>query len=1013
MTIYSISKIQNQFRTINIMYPENPAYNMPSVFKINGPLNITILNKSINEIIKRHQILRTTFNETSDGPVQVVHESLKINIPVINLNTIQHITHDIIETMISSEIAISFDLQRGPLLRFRLFQLKSDDFKSSVSYWKNKLKGAETFLNFPVDHPRSELQSPAGAVQAFVISEPLAEKIKIFSRNNSVNTFASLLSAYYVLLHRYTYQTSIIIGLPLTNRRKDEHKEIMGCLMNIVPLGIDNIDEGSFIDLLASVREAMLEAHRNQEIPLEEIISHVNPPRTPGINPLYQTGFAFEPPMEINLNGIESTPLTFHGGGSQLELFLTMWETGETINGRIEYNTALFEGKTISGLIKNYLSLINELIDNSGKPVTGISIKEESIEPNDEEHQSGPACALSFSSINEMINEHTVNTPDKIAVMYKDIQLTYRELDEGSNQLAHHLISAGVTNESLVGVYIERSLEMLIGLIAIHKAGGAYLPLDPEFPAARISYMINHSKLKVIITQSMLLNDIPETDAKIICLDSDSSAISEQKRLAPDCRINGDNLAYVMYTSGSTGQPKGVQITHSSVINFLTSMGKKPGITGNDRLLAVTTISFDISVLELFLPLSCGAATVILSKEVTMDGKLLIDAINRYNPTIMQATPTTWKILFSSGWQGSKTLKVLFGGETMPRDIAQKLSGSVSSVWNMYGPTETTIWSTCFQVIDPEEPVYIGSPFDNTYIYILDNNMQRVPSGVAGEIYIGGAGVARGYLHDSARTTERFLKDPFRDDGSIYKTGDTGRFTFNGSLEFFSRVDSQVKVRGYRIEPLEIEFHLNRFENISDSAAAVVKDSSGIGRIIGYIVPEKNADINCGDLRLFLQEKIPGYMIPDFFITLEKIPLTPNGKIDSKALPAPDLKEIVKERNIVLPANQIEQKLSLIWQEVLSIETIGIFDNYFDLGGNSFLAVEIVNRKTLEFKSSVTVLMQFKYTTIATIAKYLSSTGNDEISSNEEINFIESIKERTAKQKQAYSRLKAGKERTV
>jgi len=1067
MKEYPVSKIQHQFWTINRMYPGDPAYNMASSFRLNGYFDSAILAKSINMIIGRHEIFRTTFRERAEDVVQVVHQSMPADISLEDLRFSPDDINETIDERIKEEISAPFNLNDGPLIRGKIFRTGDDEYylcitmhhiitdlhsrnlfseelsliynsiisdtepginehglhyrdysswesaqissgklNHMLTYWESRLDGGEFFLNLPADHCRTETSTLKGDACYINIPGVITESVRIYSRRNSVNTFVTMLAAYYVLLYKYTCQESVIIGLPLTNRREEEFKDIMGCLMNIIPLRVDNIGSKSFDELVISVRKVMLEAHRNQEIPFQEIIARLKPPRMPGINPVYQIAFAFEPPMKLDLAGVKSISLPAHPGGAQLDLFLTLWEEGSSIRGRVEYNSALFERVSIQNFADNYINLIENLIFNSITPLSGVSLNGGQMSFIESPETTTEDGAGRYSSVNKMIEEQAARVPDKIAAVSGAIGITYRDLNGRANQLAHYLVERGISAESIAGIYIERSIEMLISMIAVHKAGATYLPLDPEFPAARIRYMIEHSKLEIIVTQGTLSAKLPETAVEKIIVDEEWPEIAKRSILNLYIPVRKDSLAYIMYTSGSTGNPKGVQVTHSSVVNFLSGMAKKPGLNEHDTLLAVTTISFDISVLEIFLPLSQGAKTVILPKETSVDGRLLIEALENYKPTVMQATPATWKILFLSGWRGAPNLKALCGGEAMPRDIAQKLAVSVSEVWNMYGPTETTVWSTCCRIINPDAPIYIGEPIDNTFIYILDKELNHVPPGVPGEIYIGGAGVARGYIHEPELTSERFLKDPFRDDEHrIYKTGDTGRITYNGMFEFFSRIDHQVKLRGYRIELQEIEFNINQYQEVSDSAAALIKDQSGNGRIAAYIVTRGGGAISSSDLRLFLQERIPVYMIPDFFIMMDKLPLTPNNKVDRKALPLPDFKCSRDISNVVLPANNMEERLTAIWKEVLSAEIVGINDNYFDLGGNSFLAVRIVNRINRELNSDLTILAFFKYTTISALAKYLSSG----IENDSDI--LVNINERKNRNKEALSRQKQRRNR--
>jgi amino acid adenylation domain-containing protein len=530
----------------------------------------------------------------------------------------------------------------------------------------------------------------------------------------------------------------------------------------------------------------------------------------------------------------------------------------------------------------------------------------------------------------------------------------------------------------LVGICVERSLEMVVGLLGILKAGGAYVPIDPEYPAERLAYMLEDSRVPVLLTQGKLLDRLPAHSARAICLDKDWEEIALESPENPVSGAEPHNLAYVIYTSGSTGKPKGAAICHHSLANFLHSMSEAPGITNSDILLAVTTISFDIAALEIYLPLTVGAKTVLVSREAASDGAQLKEWLVRSGATVMQATPATWRLLLAAGWQGSPGLKILCGGEALPRELAVRLLEGGANLWNVYGPTETTIWSTAYQATVSRETnrakdtlESIGTPIANTQIYILDPELQPVPIGVTGELHIGGAGVARGYLNRPELTAEKFIPNPFSEI-RLYKTGDLARYLPDGNIEYLGRIDSQVKIRGFRIEQGEIEAALLQHPQVLETAVIARAEKSGEKRLVAYVVatPDKPAP---SSLRRFLKQKLPEYMIPAAFVILESLPLTPNGKLNRRGLPAPDLSSFSGENQFVAPRDEIEQQLAQIWSEVLNLNPVGVRDNFFELGGHSLLALNLMAKIQKQFGKSLPLATLFASPTIEDLANELRS----------------------------------------
>ncbi|NET60217.1 MAG: amino acid adenylation domain-containing protein, partial [Symploca sp. SIO2E6] len=581
--------------------------------------------------------------------------------------------------------------------------------------------------------------------------------------------------------------------------------------------------------------------------------------------------------------------------------------------------------------------------------------------------------------IHQLFEEQVEKTPDAVAVVFDSEPLTYRELNCRANQLAHYLQLKGVAPEVLVGIYVERSLEMVVGLLGILKAGGAYVPLDPVYPQERVNYILSNSQAKFLITSSQLLSSLPNQEIPIICLDTEWEVISLESPENPESKVKPDNLSYVIFTSGSTGKPKGVEICHQSLVNFINSMSGKPGLTSSDRLLALATICFDIHTLEIYQPLTIGATVILVSRKVAQDGLRLASKISQSDVTVMQATPATWQMLLIANWSGKPDLKAICGGEALPKELADSLLTQVGSLWNMYGPTETTVWSTIYEV-KPNRPIrgegtpeLIGCPIANTQIYILDSDLQPVPIGVPGELHIGGVGLARGYLNRLELTAAKFIPNPWsnKPGSRLYKTGDLARYLPDGNIEFLGRIDHQVKIRGFRIELGEIEAVLVQHSQVLAAVVIAREDIPGDKRLVAYLTTNApKTAIN--DLHSFLKTKLPEYMIPAAFVFLEAIPLTPNGKINRRALPIPDASSFLRESSFVAPRDSVELQLAQIWSEVLGISPIGINNNFIDNGGHSLLATKIIGLVRDRFGVELPLNCLFEYPTVAELAKIVT-----------------------------------------
>jgi amino acid adenylation domain-containing protein len=854
-------------------------------------------------------------------------------------------------------------------------QLRKLPFDSSLDYWKKQLAGIPPLLSLPTDRTRPAEQSFQGQSQSFIINQNLTNSLNSLNKNQEkLNLFTTLLTVFKILLYRYTGSEDIFLGSPIAKHINEE------IFVNSVIFRTDLSGNPHFQELLQRVKNVVIEAQEHQELPYCLLLEELLPVRDPSYPPLFQVTFVFEEYLsyqKVELSNLTASPWVLENNQGKFDLTLFIKETDHELQVSWVYNTDLFEHETITRMHGHFQTLLGGII---AEPKTAISQlplltpteQQQILTQWNQTDLESPGNQCFYQLFEQQVPQNT----QKIAVEFEGEQITYQELNKQANQLAHYLQKIGVKPDSLVGICVERSLKMIVGLLGILKAGGAYIPLDPSYPSERLEYMVSHSQMRILVTEEKLISLIPTAETQVICLDKDWDKIEKESTENPTIQVTADNLAYIIYTSGSTGKPKGVQINHSGVTNFLTTMKKQPGLTENDILIALTTISFDIAVLEIYLPLISGAKIVLVSQETAIDGQKLLKLLTESQATIMQATPATWQLLLAARWEKSPNLKVLCGGEALTPKLAHQLLERVSSLWNMYGPTEATVWATIYEVntreIDPQKPaISIGKPIGNTQIYILNEYLQPTPIGVPGELYIGGICLARGYLHRPDLTEERFIKNPFSNDPNsrLYKTGDLTRYLPSGKIEYISRIDNQVKIRGFRIELGEIEVLLAQHQEIKQLAVIVREDLPGDKRLVAYIVPHQGKNPTTNELREFLGQNLPKYMIPSAFVSLESLPLTPNGKIDRRTLLTYELERSPVNNTYMGPQNETEEIIVNIWQQVLNIEKIGINDNFFELGGNSLLAVYMWSQieKKLDKKMSLNAL--FQAPTIAGIAK--------------------------------------------
>lgn len=1025
-------------------HPKTAAYNVVFSVRIRSAIDLPAFRRSFQALVDRHPSLRTTFSEESDRLVQRVHGYMPVcftahNRSGVDLPTLRKEIHEISRT--------PFDLENGPLMRIDLFARAADDQillftvhhiaadgwslslllndlrriypaerdggtppparpahdvvehtrwqdamlngpegQEHEAYWLSKLPGALTPLSLPTDHSRAFSLSDRGASLPIDLGRELSDAARALAAKEGTTPFVLLLTAYQVLLHRYTGQNEVIVGTPTYGRDRPEFANVAGYLINMVPLKAAFGDDPTFRELLARMREVVVEGIQHQDYPFPLLVEKLQPDRDFSRTPIFQTVFILQKFLQDagadELFGVTGSERADFGGlilepfpipqlEGQFELSIELCEKGGVYEGVIKYDTDLFDLSTIRQLSSHYATLLRSIVASPETNVSRLPILEAAerqelvagLNRTDREYARD-------QTVLDLVRAQVARHPAAIAVSFEGERLTYAELDSRSTRLARHLQSLGVGAESLVGLCVERGIEMVIGVLGVLKAGAAYLPLDPAFPGERLRYMLEDSEAQALVTRTSLSEELLSgLNLVRVSMDQDKNLIEAQSAEPLPDLARSSNRAYVIYTSGSTGRPKGVEIEHRALTNFLCSMAREPRLGETDVLLAVTTLAFDIAALELFLPLIAGAQIELVSRETVLDAEALRRALATSGATVMQATPATWRMLFDSGWKGDRHLKVLCGGEAMDRDLAERLVSMCGSVWNMYGPTETTIWSS-IAPIDSDD-VTIGRPIANTRMYVLDEHRQPVPRGVVGELWIGGEGVARGYLNRPDLTRERFLDDPFVAGGRMYRTGDLARHLQDGRLVCLGRIDNQVKIRGYRIELGEIESALSTHEDVRNCVAVAQKDHTGEVRLLAYVVPNGASRPAVEDMRTHLRRVLPDYMIPSAFAFLDTIPLTPNGKVDRNALPIPgaDLSDL--SAGYVAPRNQVEQVMAEIWTEVLGVEKVGVFDHFFELGGHSLSAARLIGRLKSVLKIDVPLRSIFIEPTIAGMSKHI------------------------------------------
>lgn len=1011
------------------------AYHVSRAFRLKGTLDKNALINALQAIVTRHEVLCTTFDTVDGLPFQTINSGRTIQLNEIDQkNDLTKVDEEEIRRLLIHEIKRPFDLSRDLMLRASLVRLKDEEhifllvahhiafdgwslgilirelneaynaftagtlpelpklpfqyadyaqyqreilcgefLDRQLSYWKQHLAGIPPLLELPTDRPRPPMQSYRGDREYFQFPTALYTSLISLSQQEKVTLFMTLLGAFQVLLYRYTGLEDISTGTAIANRTRIDIVGIIGFFVNTLVLRTNLSGDPTFRELIKRVQDVALDAYDHQDLPFEKIVDAIQPKRSLSHSPLFQVMFTLNntPTYSLTFSGLEAEAMQLFNEAARFDLEFWMSEADGKLGCRVEYNTDLFERETIQRMLGHFVKLLEGIVEDPDRRISILPILTDKerhqllVEWNDTQ-----ADFLKKAYFHELFEVQAERTPDAVALVFENSNFTYHELNERANQLAHHLQVMGVGPEVIVGICAERSLEMIVGLLGILKAGGAYMPLDPSYPKERLNFMLEDSNASMILTQEGIASQLPKSKAKIVYLDADWKKISLNSSDNIQTHGSGDSLAYVIYTSGSTGTPKGVQISHGALLNFLSAMVLEPGLNDQDVLLAVTTLTFDIAALELFGPLIIGGRVVLISREVASDGHQLAEMIQKSHATVMQATPATWWLLVEVG-QIPRGLKILCGGEALSRKLADALLANQNSLWNMYGPTETTIWSTTGKIALGEDSIPIGRPIANTKLYVLDKNHEPLPVGVSGELYIGGAGLARGYLNRPELTAEKFIPNPFSNAPSsrLYKTGDLVRYLPDGNIEFLDRTDHQVKIRGFRIELGEIETVLQEHTAVRECVVLAREDAPNDKYLVAYVVASDSQTPYVESLRSFLKDKLPEYMIPSTFVMMDAFPLTPSNKIDRRALPKPDKTRSELEEIFVAPSTELEKDLARIWIEVLGLERVGLHDNFFELGGHSLKAAQVINRVRAQIGLEVPFREIFESPTIAEIAE--------------------------------------------
>ena len=1035
-----LSFAQQRLWFIQELEPENPFYNELTAVRLSGPLNLPALTAAIREVVRRHEILRTTFSRHDGQIVQQVDPELHtcFDLPLIDFQeTPQAQREEEVQQYARLCARQPFDLTGGVLWRIMLLRVSSTDhvvvaivhhlicdgwsmslfvrdlglyyaaacrgdhaplpdlslqyadyvlwqhqwiqgsaLAEQLAYWRKQLAGIPAMLELPTDHPRTALPGHRGGRLAIHLPPSLRLALNTLAQREGVTLFMLLTTALAIVLARYSHQEDIAIGTPIAGRTHADLEPIFGLFLNTLVIRTDLSGDPTIQQLLHRVRTVALEAYAHQELPFEKLVEELHPQRSLSHSPFFQVTLSLQHmPEPQRLENLTFTPFEVDNGKAKFDLTLLLQEKEQELGGELEYNQDLWDAETMQRFLAHWLRVLQVMSANPHNHLSQImllSSQEHALLLEEWNATQAPLPAQPMAHL--QIEAQVEHTPDAIALVFEEQMLTYRVLNRRANQLAHRLRQLGVGPEALVGIYMDRSIEQILSMLAILKAGGAYIPLDPSYPQERIAFMLQDSATSLLLTRESLRTHLSAYTGQLLCVESDPSLANQSQENLP-CVIEPENAMYMLYTSGSTGRPKGSLNTHRNVYNYLSWQIEQAGITERDRVLLKTLVSFDASALESFTPLMSGATMVIARPEGHRDSAYLVDIIRTQAVSVTHFVPSVLQLFLDEPRvEECRSLRyIVSGGEALSSQLQQRFSSLLhAQIHNQYGPTETSVSSTAwfYQEESDQTSVPIGRPVHNTQILLLDQHLQLVPVGVAGELYIGGVGLARGYFKRPDLTAERFCPHPFSQEpgARLYRTGDLARYRRDGVIEYLGRTDHQVKLRGMRIELGEIESVLRLYQDVQDAAVAVHQDQQGEQRLVAYLITEQEEALPLNPLRAFLQEHLPIHMVPAFFIQLAAFPLTPNGKLDRRALPAPDVAQVAHSGERVAPRTATEEKLAAIWSQLLSVERLSIHDNFFAIGGHSLLATRMLFRVQETFQVELPLRRIFEAPILAEFA---------------------------------------------
>lgn len=1018
----------------------NRSYNESNSLRLKGPLNLAALQNALQELVNRHEALRANFS--ADGAYLLIGKPYKLQVDWQDLTHLaeeEKVTF--LHRFLQQNANTAFDLQQGPLFRIALHKLDaaqhlltltahhiicdgwsfgilleelgqlysayaknevpqlatspsllsyaleqkkfigSKRYQEIEQYWIDQYKTDVPVLELPADFPRPAVRTYTGQRLDVALPPETTKALRQLGAKAGCSFVTTLLASFELFIHKLSAQEKIVIGLPAAGQSATGHYGLVGHCVNLLPLRSEVDAEQSFPDFLKKQKSAVLDAYDHQLFTFGSLLQKLPLRRDPSRVPLVPVVFNIDMGMDnkVNFDGLTHEKVSNPRAYEAFEIFLNVNGKADTLTFEWSYNTQLFQASTIQRWMAEFEYLLQSIISHSTAPIKDLSLTD--TQKILEAYQSLNATEQPYpkkTPLHQLISQQAGRFPNQVAVRYKSEELTYQALNEAANQLSWMLQEAGVRPGDTVGLLMDRSPKLVAMLLAVMKTGAAYLPIDPTYPGDRVNYMLQDAAVKLVVVSEVYESKFAVEAKKLVAEDAWKRRIGYAKEDS-NLTINSEQCVYLLYTSGSTGRPKGVPVRHYNLVNFLCSMQQSLALTATDSLLAVTTVSFDISCLELYLPLLSGAMIHLVDTETARDGLLLRDTIQQLQPTIMQATPSTWQMLLDAGWMQKHTINTICcGGEPLSKSLAEALLDRCSSLFNLYGPTETTVWSSIKKVSKRDDIITIGHPIANTQIYILNKDSKPVQVNGMGEIYIGGDGVAGGYLNRPDLAKEKFVANPFGETGLLYRTGDIGKLLPNGEIQCLGRIDQQVKIRGYRIEPEEIEACLLQQPQIGQAVVVAKQRSNGHPTLVAYVVV--NPEVHNQDKSYFivqckeaLKKELPAYMVPNEIIVLDKLPVTPNGKIDKNALPdvAPDY--LKQETITAQPATPQEKIVMEAWRAVLGIDNIGRQDDFFDLGGHSLLAVKMVRLIEKETGIQLPLATLYEHSTVEKIAARLTT----------------------------------------